>query len=363
MHIIKGSVHIRKSNPNYHSWLKQRMLKKFRYELQRKVKREQQRYCNRNISKKKESNNKRTIDKVYTVPNQFSIIENPSKIIDFFNQIKNYIKRNKDRKNCILGFDLSGINRITIDAIMYLIAIMKNLQKSNNTKYDFCGNIPVNEDVRAFFKETGFFKFVHSRNMDIEQRTNLLSIMSGVGHDTVITQKICDFIRDRTGCTIVHTKYLFALLGELVENARTHAYFNTNSNKLANNWYVFVEGDIIDKYKYKFTFLDTGHGIPYTVYRKNLIEKNFITDSDLVLSALDGKFKTRTQESNRGNGLPFIKNGVKDGSIDNLHIITNKAYCILKDKCEHINKEALKDSLNGTIYYWEIDFREVGEKE
>ena len=71
----------------------------------------------------------------------FSLIDNPVKTIYFFNKITAFItnKLNYGKK---LYIDISNINNLTIDALMYLLAIVNNMNGKIKNRYSFSGNAP-----------------------------------------------------------------------------------------------------------------------------------------------------------------------------------------------------------------------------
>src|SRR5699024_953534 len=109
--------------------------------------------------------------------------------------------------------------------------------------------------------------------------------------------------------------FLYDILYEMMINTNEHAY--SSDTFLLNNWYVYVA---LEDEKVKFSFLDTGIGIPKTV-NKNFFEKiNLLglkNDAELILSALNGEFKTATKQVYRGKGLPKFTKYNKIGKIQN----------------------------------------------
>ncbi|MPN49624.1 hypothetical protein SDC9_197246 [bioreactor metagenome] len=78
------------------------------------------------------------------------------------------------------------------------------------------------------------------------------------------------------------------------------------------------------------------------------------TQSAVIEGALRGDFRTSTDLPHRGKGLPSVKAQADVGNIENLTIITNRAYCSLSGRDSSvIKKKELMDSLKGTLYYWE----------
>ena len=80
--------------------------------------------------------------------------------IAFFNSIISFItnRLNYGKK---LYIDISSIENLTIDALMYLLAIVNNMNSKVRNKFSISGNVPKNPAIRKLFNESGFFSFVN----------------------------------------------------------------------------------------------------------------------------------------------------------------------------------------------------------
>ena len=102
-----------------------------------------------------------------------------------------------------------------------------------------------------------------------------------------------------------------------------------------------------------YTFMDNGLGIPTTI-RKSILEKiieafDCENEYKYIETAVSGVHKrSETGLIERGNGLPSIYEPYKNKDIDNLIIISNKAYY------SGTSKYDMETSLFGTVFYWEI---------
>lgn len=255
-------------------------------------------------------------------------------------------------------FDLSEVENVTIDAIMYLLAIIKNLQNYGLTKHNYSGNMPKCEFIRKKFIESGFLKFVNSRVPSVVTNDNKIAIRTGHKNDSIVLKEICDFIIKKANCTKIATKGLYVLMAEMMYNTSEHAY--ASSSLTMKNWYIFVENE---NEKFQITFLDTGLGIPKTM-RKRFKEKLVrVSEDELIISALMGELRSTTKLAYRNNGLPTIRRYAENHQIENLHILSNKAVCKVCNKEGKIqyNTKEQKDSIMGTIYYWEIPINKLME--
>lgn len=249
---------------------------------------------------------------------------------------------------------MSKIENVTIDAIIYLLAIIKNLQKHGMTKHNYSGNTPVNNFARKKFVESGFFKYVNSKGPSVVANENKIAIRTGQCNDSNVLKEICDFIIDKANCSKVATKGIYVLMAEMMYNTSEHAY--THSSKMMKNWYIFVEHE---NERVKITFMDTGLGIPKTM-RKRLVEGLIRTEDELIISALKGEFRSKTKLAYRNNGLPTIRKYAENQQIENLHILSNKAVCTI-NKDGSITAKEQNSPIMGTIYYWDIPINKLKE--
>ena len=286
----------------------------------------------------------------FVTPQNFSIINNSTEILLFFNKINNEIK--KCKLNYLKIFiDMSNINEMTVDALIYLIALIKNIKKEYKGTFSFSGNIPLDEKCSIIVKESGFLDHMQSTNIETLISSKKIQIRSGNNVDTKMSSQICDFIHKITNTTKKDTKILYNIIGEMMNNAVQHAYDETD--EYAQKWLLYVENS---ENKFKFTFLDTGLSIPKTIYKKFFSGDYFKSDYKIVVDAFNGYMTSQTKKSYRGKGLPSIKESVIKGDVAKLNVISSKACCEFHE-CENKNiAYDLDGPLNGTLYYWEMSF-------
>lgn len=349
---------IRKNSPKYKRWIKRRNAKNLRKRTKRKKKAPSYFFGSAGKSIKKVSKPSRKNDweeVIVKAPKNFSLINNPDEVSGFFNEVKSYIVSRKNKKVSVY-FNLFEVEEVTIDAIIYLLALIKNLQSYGLTRRHFQGNLPQNQKASEMFKESGFLSFVSSNISSINANADKITIKTGRSNDSNVLKEICEFIINKSGCTRKDTKFLYVLMAEMMYNTYEHAY--EDKTLAPKNWYIFVECD--DKVA-KITFVDTGLGIPRTM-RKNFGEKLFAVSPDkLVLSALKGEFRSQTKLPYRNNGLPTIKSYVDKEMITKLYLITNKAYCFgtYKNGQVDIDANVLQNAIMGTMFYWEVPFSKL----
>ncbi len=261
---------IKKNSLEYREWLRKRNLKNLEIRTLKKLKRKAR--ITRKIKYNYELNlskftNKQNHEKLFVAPEYFSFITNLEETTSFFNDIILFIS-NKMNFGKRIFIDLSRIKDYTTDALMYLIAVINNLNEHFKGKYRFWGNVPMDSRIKKKFKESGFFKYVHYNGDEVfSQSSDTIKIVSGDNSDPVISKQISDFVAEKANVSVFDCRYLYIMMIELMSNTNKHAY--NDKNVLTPHWYCFVE---YDNNVFTFTSMDTGAGIPSTV-RKNFSEK------------------------------------------------------------------------------------------
>ena len=292
----------------------------------------------------------------FKVPLNFSFIDNPEETVQFFNGIIRFITNSQNFGKRIY-IDISRITNLTIDALMYLLAIVNNMNENFRNKFSFSGNEPSSPEICKLFKESGFYSFVKRiGNTPLSQNADTVQIVSGNNSNPEVPKQLIDFIISKTNLTKIDLKFLHVIMVELMANTHKHAY---NNSVLLPSWYCFAEYKK-DENKVAFTFMDTGEGIPSTV-RKNFGEKLDILklkgESKYVISALNGDFRTSTAMHYRGQGLPKVRKFCSDEKISDFRIITNKAdvRCLPQD----YRSSDMELPLRGTLFYWTINLEKL----
>ncbi len=353
-------IDIARLSPKYKLWLSRRNKKNLELRTQKKIRAKQkrsfeiQKYTETKIEYDYSEKRKQF---EFHAPDVFSFVNNPDETNRFFVKIISFIT---DRRNFgrSLFIDISKIESLTTDALMYLLAIVNNLKENFQNKYSFSGNAPDNPAVKKLFSESGFYHYVRYQGTDpITRNKDSLQIVSGERSETSIAKRMSDFVCSKAGVSKLESNFIYIMMIEMMSNTFKHAYSNSDSI-LFPRWYSFAEYDGHDTIS--FTFMDTGEGIPTTV-RKNFVEKiDFLKikgDSSYVISALEGDFRTATGHVYRGKGLPKIREFCKNGKIQNMRIITNGAdVSVHETKC---SPGSIETPLFGTLYYWQVDISKL----
>lgn len=352
-------IFIKRDTQKYKSWIthrnKKNLIRRTQKKLAVKAFRTRENEYNRSLKKyipydKEERSYK------FTAPLIFSFSENSEETTRFFNDIIDFISNPKNFGKKIF-VDISNIEMLTTDALMYLLAIVNNLNDRFRNKYRFSGNSPSKPEIKKLFMESGFYDFVRYQGKDpLTKNTDSIKIVSGTNSNTKIAKQIADFVISKTGLTKIECQFIYVMMIELMSNTHKHAY---NENEfLLPQWYCFAEFDKVDTIK--FTFMDTGAGIPSTV-KKNFAEKIDILrikgDDKYVVSALNGDFRTSTEKTYRGKGLPKIRQICAEQKIYNTRILTNKAD--VKIYPSSYEYKINKNPLQGTLFYWQINISKL----
>lgn len=290
-------------------------------------------------------------------PKVLSIVDNTEETLSYFNAFFEKFRSVKSYK-CIFYFNLLEVESITIDAIMYILAILRNIKGRKAFKYSFKGNNPLNKDAKQVLEKSGFFNYVNSMNPLFIPQSENIQIKSGTNSNPNAAKEVCDFIIEKTGSNKQMTYSLYEVMIELMDNTWNHAYKDTST--LTRAWYVYVE-DFSDRIE--FVFLDTGAGIPKTVARK--VIEQVITplnkDSLFIKSALNGENRTVTRQSNRGNGLPHVLSTCINRDLSNMNIYSGRGLCTIDDDGT-INNIDFKGNLEGTLFKWDIIKEKRGDE-
>lgn len=292
----------------------------------------------------------------------FSIIKNTEETYLYFNEIIDEINQKNFKET--FYFDLSEVKNLSVDAVMYILAILRNIKDSLVYKYDFKGNAPFNHKANEILRKSGFFDYVKTRRPILVTDGENVKIKSGNTVDSNIARFVCDYINKKCNTKKFFTGELYELLIELMTNTVQHAYKDKNV-LTTNQWYIYVGDNELD---FEFVFLDTGVGIPQTI-SKRLKEKakeilfKINGDSFYLKSALKGEWRTRTEADHRGKGLPSIVEYTKRVEVSECKLFSGYGMCeIDSKKREKLIEHEFENKLFGTLIYWKIEKNKIGEQ-
>ncbi len=291
-------------------------------------------------------------------PKELDLFDSTGDSLKFFSEVSSTILQ--CGVHCSIYFDLSKIEIISPDAIMYLIAIINNTKRIWVYGINCEGNMPENVKARSLFQEVGFYRYFSSTyNHNVVENNKYMKIQNGINADATLASNFCDFVHSNNNKTCKDTKNLYTMIVELMTNTHQHAYQDYGDSQphctMKSNWYLYAQ-DFPDSIR--FIFLDTGLGIPKTVakrWKEIFGEKIGIAyDSTYLESVLTGKYtRTETKLAHRGKGLPGIYDNCKTEAIYNLKIISGKAICGV-DSDSIIHTKDIPSTFQGTLFSWEI---------
>lgn len=342
---------IKKKNPLYSEWIKRRIKNREKHRVKRKKKASNYSTHATHITQGFKPPKKRI---AFKAPATFSLSINTEETSMYLYNV--LCSANAREYNREIFCDLSEITQMTVDAIMYLIAIIKNARHSKKYNVEICGNTPKNRKCAEYLERVGFYNFVKKITAtDINPPFNSsLIIKSGYNVDPNIQKETCQYVNKCTSLDKIATRPLFSIIGELMTNAVQHAYID-NTSEMLEQWYLCVEDT---KEHLRFVFLDTGAGIPSTVRRSfgEYVLKGIINDDDKILrSAFQGEFRTRTREPNRGRGLPSIYDYCKNGVVEEMLVFSGNGFCSFSKVNNFvIETKKLHNYITGALYVWTI---------
>lgn len=358
--LSKEGIEIKANSPEYRIWIRRRdeknLIRRTKKKAAIRARRTREIAYNTKL-KTVAAYNRETRNYEFPAPLSFSFISNPVETSTFFNDVIAFIT-NRNNYGKRLYIDISRIKELSIDALMYLLAIVNNLSENFKNRFSFSGNAPADANIRKLFSESGFYSFVNYQGTEpLTKNSDTVQIVSGNNSDTELAKRMSDFVSEKAGIPKKACHFLYIMMIELMSNTHKHAY---NDNEvLYPRWYCFGEYKKNEN-TISFTFMDTGEGIPATV-RKNFAEKlDFLKikgENRYVISALNGDFRTATNQCYRGKGLPKIREFCSDEKIQNMRIITNKADVTVNQN--GYESSVLSVPLQGTLYYWQINIADI----
>ncbi len=289
-----------------------------------------------------------------------SIHDNTEETYAYFNEIINEIRRKNYKEKFF--FDLAQVKKLSVDAVMYILAILRNLKGNAIYKYRFAGNQPLSKEPNDLLRQSGFFDYVKTKNPFLKTDSDNVKIKTGNTVDASVAKYICDYINEKCCTKKIFTSELYEMLIELMTNTVQHAY-NDTEILVTNQWYIYVGNQ--DK-RFSFVFLDTGTGIPQTVNKKAMEKFGdfFIKKDDAYYleSALKGEWRSSTEEEYRGKGLPSIVEYTKREEVKGCRVYSGYGMCKVNGKSEkNIKGTEFGNKLFGTLICWNIEKAKIGE--
>lgn len=287
-------------------------------------------------------------------PSVYSLYDNQVEMMLFFDSFRKAVNQKRRIK-----FNMAGIRVISPEAILYTLSLFE-VFNFNHPGFKLSGKSPADKSIHQLLIDSGFFRFVHTPGLPVSSNTNIFSIQAHANVRNDIARKLVDFAIEKLGRAYDNkAKDMYATLIECMGNAWNHAYTEEAFPKMLvrktrlPTWKVMAFFDPKAR-SVHVAFVDNGKGIPETL-RKNFFEilrqkVDSRVDAKLILSALNGDFRTRTEQHNRGFGLPKIFKCGKDGSLVDLRILSNYGYVL----CQSDSTVNMVRKFHGTMFSWDF---------
>lgn len=270
----------------------------------------------------------------------FRIIENPTAVVEQFNEILSCRKRQE--RTVRLDLNLGGVCHFDLGALTCLLSTLR-------FTINYRGNQPNDSDCREYFEKSGFLAWMHDINGHQFSISNTNNLMFEKGTDKTSNAKVGNEIR-RAVKYLTGAEGLFQPVYSIIQEICPNSIEHANSDAKKVNWMMGIQ---YDEGKVCFAMADKGYGILRTI-KKTMPQKmrdTFRNDIDILIAAFDKEYQSQTNDDNRNKGLPRIKAVADAGYIQNLIVITNNTLLNLTDVSK---SRIIGVNFGGTFYYWEI---------
>jgi hypothetical protein len=277
-------------------------------------------------------------------PSIMSLINDPEGIIQYMDGARSVVRTLKHP----VFFDFAAIQYQSSDAVNYIVSALdaKPLRNSGSR-----GNMPVDSKSREILIQCRFFDRVH---FDGQLPTPTRSILQLHDERLVVSEVARDMRRFATKHTLgqdVKNRALQETAIDCMANSQEHALPNAPRSA---KWFFIVYFDVKTKVSH-FTFIDRGIGILESIKdRDRGFFSNILFQAKSRKAILEGICKgeigSRTNEPNRGKGLPKMYRYFTEGRIGRFLIISNDIFADF----ENNDIRTLNKPFEGTCIHWEL---------
>ncbi|OCH32989.1 hypothetical protein A6E13_11290 [Aliivibrio fischeri] len=296
--------------------------------------------------------------------------------IEAISKLVGLINKNGGRTLSRGAYNLGSVNFdslkcISTEAALVLTSEISNWEDSIRnklrpkiTKWD--------DSVYSQFHDLGFFDLFANkplRKPTVNSHASdkkLVKYQKGSCNVKGTTKTLRKNIHEIVGDDIEEWTFLHSGLDEAITNVIHHAYPDDCETRPKEKcWYLTASFHKTTK-QLKVTFFDQGVGIPRTLETSKLKEKIFKYTSKFIdtrrkldetlLEAAIEVGRTRTGESDRGNGLPDLLEFIRQRGNGELSILSayGRYQFIAKDKNEDQKSSRLSIAMPGTLIVWQV---------
>lgn len=332
----------------------------------RKIRERKRNYLKQKSAKKRKEKKsgryKRPPDtKVVKLPQSFSLINQPNKLIEFLGKLREIINKRPYR----IKLDSYKQKECTHDAIIFLLSKLKDPVFFRSI--EISGIYPAKDTAKKIWEETEFPKFVSNQNSQNKSINTLTKAeKTAYFHETQVRTDLIAHSLEKSNSelgTVIRENKIesYDLASEICSNSVEHGR-GKSSNK--NLYYLFSSIPIKNKDSVKCIIVDNGVGIFRSIELDNRkkhkvmkwgnkfnfdnVEHRFnllkgLISGDIVVSENQRKY------SGRGNGLRMLGELSENDKIHELYLISDNIFYKVKENSIF----ALKTSIEGTVVHWE----------
>ena len=247
------------------------------------------------------------------------------------------IKFNKE----ILALDFSEIHEMRQGDLLVFAAQIEKSITTNRNKIIRKGALPKTKSIRKLLTKV-------DNVFHINKPINIPEVSNAEKENLLNPTLIDNIVNDLKKIGIKEYYYPFnVFLTELIGNAVEHGIENRKIN-----WWLTSEVDNKNRIA-KYTFVDMGLGIISSHKKAGLPWKYYFKNSiQILLGALSGELGSSTKESNRGKGLPQLRDMIVKENVSDLILITNDVSLNFQNGSFVVRRNP---NFVGTYYSWTID--------
>jgi hypothetical protein len=277
-------------------------------------------------------------------PENFSFINNPEAVIEFFDKVRETTQRGRN-----VFLDLSSITSFSPETVAVVLSKMADPRFTSNMIAT--GNAPSDSRLKDIFVQSGFYEYVQSGAKPPNKGLAMIHRQDSRHVEAMKAEELIYFATEKLYNQRRRLKGMQRVLLEAMLNTIGHASTHPGSPE---KWWAMVYYDP-DHKRAHFSFVDSGVGIFESIEVQSFKTRfqRFVgnkTNAALLKDILNGAIVSRTRDPRRGNGLPAINRALKRGQIENLIIVANDAYGRIASN----DYRVLRAPFIGTFLYWEI---------